>query len=143
MALEKTKKDKIKTPDNIKKTKRNRHKTECLINRMHGCGVCGSRNTALQGITYCNICGQEIEFLNSGDYIWGCTIDPKCNCKKTRKNHKGILVFYRDLNYIYVGKCLDCGAVKSSFCPNCKRKRSCWKSWNGKKFCQSCGFRKN
>ncbi len=143
MALEKTKHDKIKTPDIIKKTKRNRRNTECSINRMRGCGICGSLNVALQGVKYCNICNEEIDFLVIGDYLWGenSVEQPKCSCKATRKNFKGVLIHYRDINIVYIGKCLDCGAVKSSFCPNGK-KHKCWKK-DSKKFCQSCGYRIN
>lgn len=144
MALEKTKENKSQIPENIKKTKRNRRKTECSINRMRGCGNCGSLNIAIQGVKFCNICGTEVEFLTQDIWIWshGETVVP-CDCVRTRINHKGRKVEYCDVSYISVSKCLDCGAVKSSFCPNCKRKRDCWKSFDGKKFCQSCGYRKN
>ena len=145
MALEKTKKDKIEIPENIKKTKRNRHKTECSINRMKGCGICGSLNVATQGISYCNVCGEEIEILS--DQFWYYGIDGvPCNCNYESKIPRFKGRKYRDIRHITVEKCLDCGAVKSRFCPNCKDRRSndnCWKSWDGKKFCQSCGYRKN
>jgi len=141
MALEKTKIDKIQIPENIKKTKRNRHKTECSINRMKGCGNCGSRDVIIQGVKFCNICNNEIEFLTEDDWIWNYTqIEVPCTCTKIRINHKGKKITYRDTNMIYVTKCIVCGSIKSNFCPNCKN-RNCWKSWDGKKFCQNCGYR--
>jgi len=141
MALEKTKLDKSVIPDNIKKTKRNRRKTECLINRRNGCGICGSLNVAFQGVAYCDVCGLEVEFLVLGDWYFRKRETPACFCVKSHKNFKGKIVYYRDIKYIEVGKCLDCGSVQSSFCPNNKDHR-CWKSnLNNKKFCQNCGYR--
>ena len=142
MALEKTKENKLVAPENIKKTKRNRRKTECIINRRNGCGICGSLNVALQGVSYCNICGLEEEFLVLGAWHFSNRLGtPSCSCVKGHKNFKGKIVYYRDIKYIDVGKCLDCGSVQSSFCPNNKNHR-CWKSsLNNKKFCQNCGYR--
>jgi hypothetical protein len=138
MALEKTKHHKIQTPENIKKTKRNRRKTECSINRMKGCGICGSLNIATQGVYFCNICDEEIETLDNNGWLYFNSDKLECTCLKTRIGHKGKIFHYRDTGFIEVGKCLDCGAVRSSFCPNCK-KHKCWKK-GSKKFCQ-CGFR--
>lgn len=150
MALEKTKKDKVISPENIKKTKRNRRQTACSINRYKGCGICGSLNVAYQGVKFCNICGEEIEIITYDEWDWSGDPSHKvpCECVKEHKNFKGHISFYRDVNKHTIGVCMDCGAVKSRFCPNCNknnyrlRSHNCWKSAVGnKKFCQSCGYR--
>lgn len=146
MANEKTKEHKINAPENIKKTKRNRRKTECSINRMRGCGICGSLNIATQGVKYCGICGKEAEYLSQEEFFaWRQEAsDMLCDCTYVFNGRR-----YRNVRYIEVKKCMDCGSVKSMFCPNCNQSnvrvnsRNCWKSWDGKKFCQSCGYRKN
>lgn len=135
MALEKTKIDKIIEPSHIKKTKRNRRKTECSINRRHGCGICGSLNIAFQGVRYCEKCHEEIEVLSEERYGF-LNREKICDCFIISNNRK-----YSCIRDIIIEKCIDCGAVRSKFCPNDKR-HNCWKSWDGKKFC-SCGFRKN
>ena len=141
VALEKTKKDKTIEPSGIKKTKRNRRKTECSVNRRVGCGICGSLNVAYQGVKFCNVCGEEIETLQDSPWYTGDGFNVPCDCLATRIAIKGIPRQYRDLGSIKIGKCLDCSAVMSSFCPNGKR-HSCWKSWRGKMFCRNCGYRK-
>ena len=143
MALEKTKIDKLISPENIKKTKRNRHQTVCVINRYKGCGICGSLNVAYQGVLFCNICGEEVETLSENGWLFsGCSEKLLCTCLRTRIGFKGKVHEYRDIGKIQIGKCTDCGAAQSSFCPNGKN-HNCWKSGVGnKKFCQNCGYRK-
>lgn len=151
MALEKTKKDKVIEPQTIKKTKRNRHQTACSINRYRGCGICGSLNVVYQGVYFCNICGEEVETLSEDGWLYSMDSSEKltCTCVRERVGLKGKIRQYRDVNSYKIGKCLDCGAVKSSFCPNCNKNsfrltaNNCWKSGiNNKKFCQTCGYRK-
>lgn len=141
MALEKTKKDKIVEPAGIRKTKRNRQKTECSVNRRVGCGICGSLNVAYQGVKFCNICGEEIEMLQINDWYFCEGRDVPCFCLATRTDRKGKVHEYRDIGHTRIGKCLDCSSVMGSFCPNGK-KHSCWRSWRGKMFCRNCGYRK-
>jgi hypothetical protein len=141
MALEKTKQDKIVEPLSPKKTKRNRQKTECSVNRRAGCGICGSLNTASQGVAFCNVCGTESEFLHDNEWWFGNNIEVPCDCLNSRIDFKGKVREYRDIGQIKVGKCLVCGSVRGSFCPNGK-KHDCWKSWDGKKFCRNCGYRR-
>lgn len=140
MALEKTKQDKIAEPLNQRKAKRNRRKTECSINRRVGCGICGSLNVAYQGVKFCNVCGIEIETLQENEWYIGDGFRVPCGCLATRAGIKGHTRKCRDLGSIKIGKCLDCSAVMSSFCPNGKH-HSCWKSWRGKMFCRNCGYR--
>jgi len=118
---------------NTRKARRDKRKTECSINRRNGCGICGSLNIAIQGVLYCDICKQELEFLSEVRYIWefrSYNREDECNC-----NSK-----YRSKYYYSVGKCLDCGAVRSSFCPNDKYHK-CWKKFNNY-YCTTCGYRK-
>lgn len=132
MAIEKTKIDKQKAPLSPKKTKRNKHKTECSINRKNGCGICGSLNIAEQGVRYCILCGEEAEYLvERYDFIFSQTSIPTCECS-IHRHHK-----------IWVRKCIDCGAVCSRFCPNGKY-HNCWKSNIGnKKWCNTCSYRRS
>ena len=145
MALEKTKKDKLIAPENIKKTKRNRRQTACVVNRYRGCGICGSLNIVYQGVHFCNICDEEVETLSELGFRYyrrGENERLTCDCTKTRIGHNGKVYEYRDTSCYIVGKCIDCGSVQSSFCPNGKN-HNCWKSGVGnKKFCQNCGYRK-
>ena len=137
--------------DKTKRGKKKKQKTECsVLQRQYGCGICGSENIAIQGVKYCKICGAEIEFLKSDNgYNFFRKTDVKvpCNCVKTtiikNKEHK-----YRQINSIGVKKCLDCGAICSSFCPNCKQQslgysyygNGCWKLGD-KYFCKKCGYK--
>ena len=141
MALKKTKKDKIVEPPRIRKTKRNRQKPECSANRRVGCGICGSLNVAYQGVSYCNICEIETEYLHDNDWWYGNNVEVPCGCLATRTDRKGKVREYRDIGHTRIGKCLDCSATMSSFCPNGKSHK-CWKSWRGKMFCRNCGYRK-
>ena len=51
--------------DPVRKTKRNRHETECAVKRHgYGCGICGSLNVVYQGVIWCPECGAEIEWLS-------------------------------------------------------------------------------
>lgn len=149
MAKEKSKYDLIdNVPEEPKKTKRNRKKTECVINRRNGCGVCGSLNTCIQGVRCCDICGEEEEFLCEDSYMFDWKLVDFCDCEQERtKNGYKIPKYYRR----YVGKCLDCGAVMGKFCPNDPNKKksfenyrnhSCWMHWDGRKYCRDCGFKK-
>lgn len=130
---------------NYKKSKRNRHKTECSVIRKTGCGICGSENIASQGVEYCEICGLEATFLvQDRGWFRGCwdrgeQIDCDCVAEIIIRRR---MQRYRKLNWIEVGKCLDCGAVRGRFCPNCKNMRLCWVSAFGQKYCQRCGYRR-
>lgn len=126
--------------DNTHKSKKTKRKTECsVLRRQNGCGICGSKNLVIQGVKYCKKCGIEKEFLQICDgfsWYWKTGVKLSCKCLiGTNPKHR-----YRPTETIGVHKCIDCGAVKSSYCPNCEQ-RTCWKSWDGKLFCQSCGFR--
>lgn len=130
---------------NTRKTKRNKHTTECLVNQRVGCGVCGSLNICYQGVIYCLVCGLEVEILVDNRY-WNYSDFVPCTCLAERKSGSKTYE-YRSVRSILVGKCLDCGAVKSCFCPNCKNQngclvsRDCWKHWSGSTFCLTCGFK--
>ena len=133
--------------DNIKKTKRNKHITECSIKRRTtGCGICGSENIVIQGVKYCDECGIEEEILIDSTYIFSVDAKRICDCICIYEHGKGKRKRIYKFDYtksITVGKCLDCGAVRSSYCPNCgKRFKRCWKATNGSLFCVSCGYRK-
>jgi hypothetical protein len=127
----------------IKKTKRNKRKTECnVIRSKTGCGICGSENVAYQGVAYCKNCGSEIDYLTESRYglFFGRNIvEPSCDCyieyKSLNRNRH-----YRPIGYIGVAKCMDCGAVMGRFCPN-EIRHDCWKHWNGRVYCRDCGFR--
>lgn len=137
MAEEKTKFDKSKEPLSIKKTKRNKRKTECSVNRRNGCGICGSLNIAFQGVRWCSECGAEVEIFT--DQRWSFLDKEKsipCNCYIVFHRRK-----FKPTRETIIEKCMDCGSVKSKFCPN-NREHSCWKSWDGKKYC-GCGFKDN
>lgn len=153
MAIEKTKKDlkeKIFVEEVPKrKTKRNRRKTECSVNRRNGCGICGSSNICSQGVIYCEKCGEEKEFLENSIsvYFYFSTLDNKiCNCKEIyfadrKKPISQQRIVDKRPQYIGVGKCIDCGAVlKLRSCPN-NPEHKCWTHWNNKKYCNHCGYR--
>jgi hypothetical protein len=147
MSKEKTKYDLLeKVPETPKKTKKNKQKTECSINRRNGCGICGSLNTCDQGVYYCQKCGAEKEFLQD-TYDWLIRGRIRiCDCTEilwhTRNNPKHLQrIVPVSIREIHVEKCIDCGAVMGRFCPNGKHHR-CWKSYDGKKFCKNCGYKK-
>ncbi len=160
MAEEKTKYDLLdKIPEKPKKTKRNRGKTECSVNRMNGCGICGSLNICYQGVRFCPKCGKEEEVLYNTEYeMWGYNRENKiCECTEEIPNGRtknGQILFKERpifIREIYVGKCLDCGAVRTyRFCPNIPKNNKgfqhlhkCWKHHDGRMFCSTCGFRKD
>jgi hypothetical protein len=129
--------------DNIKKTKRNKHITECNVKRRssRNCGICGSENTADQGVYYCSNCDKEEEYLVLAP-SWQYSGDKNnvCNCIYVKVF--GIRRYVSDYIASYgVGKCLDCGAVRSRYCPNCKDSGKCWQSSFGERYCTKCGFR--
>lgn len=121
---------KLEEKQNTRKARKDKRKTECSINRRNGCGICGSLNICLQGVAYCNWCGDEKEFLAEGKWWWYAddTRNLSCNCK----------AHYRYASY--VGKCMDCGAVMAKVCPNGKT-HDCWTKLN-KRFCLDCGYRR-
>ena len=136
--------------ENKKKSKRNRQKTECnAIRKAQGCGICGSENIAVQGVKYCNMCGEEVDFLAQDQSLWfmiktGDKVPCECVEERVVRNKP---YAYRDIRTISVKKCMDCGATMSNYCPNCKTKGNwvgdrCWKSVIGwKLYCKRCGFR--
>lgn len=132
--------------DNVKKTKRNRKPTACkdLRNRYDSCGCCGSLNVVEQGVIYCKVCNQEEEFLRPFTFYDKDSLPYLCDC--SIKILVGKRFYFDSSKDLYsVLKCLDCGAVASNFCPNCKGKRTfhkCWKHWTGKYYCKNCGYRK-
>lgn len=130
MANEKTKYDKREPPATHKKAKRNKHQTACKDKRRSyfGCGICGSENICFQGVSCCESCGEEIDFI-SQDWFFFNPVELDCDCDKV----------YRNIVYTRIQKCMDCGAVGGPFCPNGK-KHSCWKSGVGKRYCRTCGY---
>jgi len=130
--------------ETVKKTKRNKHPTECNVKRRsyNACGICGSENIADQGVYHCENCEKEEEFLILGPSWWyNKDRNNMCDCvhifKIGKRTHTSDCI-----KKYAVGKCLDCGAVKSFTCPNCKEKNdNCWQSVYGEKYCQSCGYR--
>lgn len=131
------------------KGKRSKKPTVCNDQRrQYGhCGICGSGNTAAQGVEYCEECGAEAEYLTDDASFWYLRTGVKvpCSCKKewTYRTSGGRLVkrCRRPTRNIGVVKCLNCGAVESSYCPNNKR-HVCWGHWDGRRYCK-CGFRQN
>lgn len=117
------------------------------------CGICGSSNLATEGVKFCNICGEEIDYLVEGRGGWFLEKDipkyPDCGCKKPieanelrkvnkKKSTVRVTRYVNDLGHHHVTHCLDCGAVNSIICPACKK--NCW----GKEFqryCRYCGYR--
>ena len=128
--------------DPIHKTKRNRHETECAVKRQRdGCGICGSLNIVSQGVTWCTECGAEIDWIITIPENYSDREDQRpCNCIKIYQFRNRVHQS-RPWREISVGKCLDCGAVRSAFCPNCRNSRRCWKHWDGRIYCQRCGYR--
>jgi hypothetical protein len=146
------------TEDSLpKKTKKNKHETSCPDKRRRGgCGICGGNNLATDGVTYCNICGEEVYFFVEGDYFWSYfrlkeerPIGPQCNChieipgwQRVRQDHHWIkmpTVYHRrDIKRIQVTYCLDCGATNGPKCPACGQ--SVW-SKELQRYCKHCGYR--
>ena len=129
------------------KTKRRKTNTECsVVRRDKGCGICGSENLAEQGVKYCEKCGKEKDFLTIQDgWMFKSGVSLSCKCviefKIRNQTHR-----YRPTKIICIKKCLDCGAVQSNYCPNCKSNRGwsstkCWNNGFGNLFCQECGFK--
>jgi hypothetical protein len=127
-------------PENTKtKSKRKHRPTACvdMLRAYDGCGICGSKNLATHGVTYCKICEDELPFLilDYGYFFFGHDRDikyPKCDCKtKTR--------FHAKYEKISVTECLDCGAVRGPKCPACGKRL--WAK-DEKRFCKNyCGYR--
>jgi len=162
-------------PEYKDKTRRGKHvkkKTACeAIRRSNGCGICGSENIAKQGVKFCNLCGKEIEFvIESTGFLWPDRTGIKLNCGCKGRwidvpQEPKVLRALR-VQIIFILKCMDCGAVMSCFCPNCKNigtehghgyrqgSRDCWHGYRkledpkndstglvGVLYCKSCGFR--
>ncbi len=114
----------------VKKTKKNKRVTVCTDKRrmFDYCGICGSENVVTQGVTWCNKCGEEREYLGESRHFWliGANVDLECACLRSYAVFRG------------VDKCLDCGAVEGPRCPACDRK-----AWGKemKKYCRNCGYR--
>ena len=137
--------------ENRRKSKRKRKQTDCSVIRqdyMRGCGICGSENIANHGVKFCMMCGREAYFLVAQDgYFTKTGVTISCNCEKSWTNSKGKTFYYTEVRFFEVKECVDCGAVCSWFCPNCKDlagyiNRMCWKSMRGRLFCQNCNFRR-
>ena len=122
----------------VRKGRRDRRPTACRDKRrdIFACGCCGSENIAKQGVSTCETCGAEAEFLVGegearNDFLQKNNT-PGCGClvKKYRFN---------PYQRVYVTKCLDCGAVEGPRCPACGKS-----AWKQKKvcYCKKCGFRK-
>ena len=134
---------------NNKKSKRNKHITECSIIRMkNGCGICGSTNLAQHGVCYCTECEYEIYyFINKPEWTYDDKEVPhtqcECNISREHKIRGRIRVYnYKPEKYIYINVCMDCGATQSNYCPVCGiTKRQCWKSSEGRLLCQICNYR--
>lgn len=128
--------------------KHNRKPTVCndMRRQYDHCGICGSGNVVDQGVGYCKICGAETEYLtehrswyysNMGEAVVPCDCMEERSCRikgRTKRN------YYRPIRNLFVNKCLDCGAVRSRYCPN-QAHHECWGHWDGRLFC-TCGFRR-
>lgn len=135
-----------------KKTKKNKHETVCSDKRRRygACGICGSENLVLEGVDFCNICGEEVHYITEGNRLWAKDVpDLTCNCKKPvpsmrlqKINHKKhwlpITVYVRDTGLHRIIHCLDCGAVKRMKCPACGL--DCWIK-DFQYYCKHCGYR--
>jgi hypothetical protein len=113
------------------KSKHKKHQTVCSDKRRmpFNCGVCGSENVIEQGVRFCENCGIEQEYLS--DHIFWHKFPFICDCHWKHKN------------YLFVKKCIDCGAVEAKTCPACHNR--CWTSSKDLriKYCKSCGFRED
>lgn len=127
---------------NYRKSKRSRRKTECAVIRSRrGCGICGSENVMVHGVRFCELCGAETCFLGLYEpYFFGSGVEVDCDCLY-EYSYKGRVRSYRKISARSVAECMDCGAVRSRFCPNCKIIPYCWQSVEGQKYCQRCGYR--
>ena len=155
-------------PEYKDKTRRGKHvkkKTACeAIRRTSGCGICGSENIARQGVKFCNLCSKEMDFIIEESGLWWpdrTKVKLNCGCKGhwiENPDEDQALKIPRitRIQTIYVFKCMDCGAVMSCFCPNCRGvphehgrgyvqgSRDCWHGYRdgvGVLYCKSCGFR--
>lgn len=129
--------DVIQTEENKpKKQKKNKHPTACVdkTRMFDHCGICGSKNIIWFGVSGCEECGKEKDFIIEGYSWWSRNFNETrigCNCSKKRYSE------YR----IELEACIDCGAHKGVICPACKM-RATWISKLGdKKFCRYCGYR--
>ena len=135
----------IKKVRSIKK-KRNRKPTACVDKRrdLNHCGICGSPDIAIHGVSYCKYCDKETDWqlLGPGEsanskykiiWRWSRLGDYPCDCHKQSRWH---------LQKTYsVQACLSCGSVNGPRCPNCKQEH--WFHPIGDKhYCRRCGFRK-
>lgn len=125
-----------------KKQKKNKHPTACVDKTRFGCGICGSQNFVYFGVCGCEECNDEKEFIVSSDWKWlshdgywesNWKCDHKSYYDRQTKSWKPK---YR----IVIEACVDCGAIRSTYCPNCRRRM--WIDKFGiKKNCQTCGYR--
>lgn len=136
-----TKEDQIQE-SKPKKVKKNKHPTTCVDKVRHilNCGICGSENLVWSGVVGCNNCGEEKYYIVEG-YSWHKRnhneTDTDCDCKDIYDMVKRKYTKYR----IEIESCVDCGAMKSTICPACKR-YGIWSDKHGlKKNCQHCGYR--
>ena len=142
MAKEKVrKKIKFERPEiklNIKKTRRDKQATACSVSRRNGCGICGSKNITKQGVEYCTKCSkEELVLINNSEWLFNLKSN-FCKCLLSWKV-KSYTYHFKPYKIISVLKCMDCGAVMSNFCPNCKPDKNCWYK-AGKFYCRKCGF---
>lgn len=133
-----TKEDQIQE-SKPKKVKKNKHPTLCVdkTKSILNCGICGSENLIWSGVVGCNNCGEEKYYIIEEHSWWSKNKKDShvdCDCKDVYVN--GHWSKYR----IEIESCVDCDAMKSSICPNCKRRL--WVDKYGlKKNCQHCGYR--
>lgn len=151
--------------DDIKKTKRNRHKTSCLAKTKggaynHTCPFCGSENIIRHGIEWCNYCNEEHEvFRPTTEFLFS---KPCPNADKHPREYQAKLkryFRYSQMDSVSVETCVDCGAIHTGVCPNCDKNNHlskpedfqygrsihqrprAWKNNFGKIACTRCNFR--
>lgn len=115
-------------------SKRKKRETTCSDKRKayFHCGICGTSNIIVQGVGYCDKCGDEINFITEEMFPRYPRI---CDCKFKDWREK-----MNSQHYITRKKCITCGAVELSHCPACG-KSWCWSGSFGEKYCKNCGFR--
>ncbi len=109
--------------------KKKKHQTECKAKKrsFFNCRICGSEETAWQGIYYCEYCGKEEElFGNEFCDIWRRT-SRICDHHWKYKGNR------------HITKCLTCGATEGPICPGCKKARAWW-HWKDGISCKGCGY---